>query len=79
MQLGQRERIWASRFSRATRVDADSGHTSAEAKVDVPLAQGLASAGGVRPLAGLGKIDDWLIVLDRSHGRARRRTLGPVP
>ena len=42
-------------------------------------ARGIASAGRVRPLAGLVRIDGLLIVLDRSHGRARRRTLGPVP
>ena len=40
---------------------------------------GTASAGRVRPLAGLVKAGDLLIILDRSPGGARRRTLGPVP
>jgi hypothetical protein len=41
--------------------------------------RGTATGGCVRPPAGLVKIDNLLIVLDRSPGRERRRTLGPVP
>ena len=60
---------------------ADSGHTSAEAKVaDLKARErGTASTGCVRPLAGCVQIDDRLVVLDRSLRRGRRRPLGPVP
>ena len=59
---------------------ADFGHTSAErAAVLSWTGARTASAGWVRPLAGLVKFGDLLIVLDGSFGSGRRGALGPVP
>ena len=38
-----------------------------------------ASGGCVRPVAGVVRVDDLLIVMDPLCGRGRRRALGPVP
>jgi hypothetical protein len=77
----QGERSGTSRSSPPARAGAGWRHTSAQARASVLKSPGAeaASAGRLRPLAGIVKFDDWLIVLDRAHGRAGRRTLGPVP
>ena len=60
---------------------AEFVHTSTKARPAVLNApeRGTTSGCCLRPVAGLIKIDDFLIALDRPPGRARRRAPGPVP
>ncbi len=78
---GERESGGTSRHSPSPRGCGGSRYTSAGDR-GVGLestGSGTASGGRVGPLVGFATIDGRLIIVDRRHGRGRRRALGPVP